>query len=323
MASAAFDSTVRSAHSSLLETCDPQRYQLTQPVCQHLSAVDNGLRHMKLDNHFLERSELWRQRVPCAEVAEHRDRSTDALRRGEAFLRDYRAAMSKDFAATLTEGQVAANQSAALDGLRGFRREFDPNAVAAHDRVQRFCDWVGVTDRFTGYRNNLTRGSREPMQFNPQWRRGDPSMPSLSHPKFVPETLSYSGSPQRFNLRQKSAPPPSRRPYEAVSASCDQTQQQQQQRTPQELAGIPTKFPGSTEYKDRYLRPKTARTRFDYAINPHPDFSVIGRPLLKAEPELRNTEYEDRYLWPDSRNLQPTPWKRTASGSHGTGGCRS
>ncbi|PAA92298.1 hypothetical protein BOX15_Mlig006067g1 [Macrostomum lignano] len=131
MASAAFDCTVRAAHRSVLETCDPERYQLTQPVCQHLSAVDNGLRHMKLDNHFLDRSELWRQRVPCSEVAEHRERSTDALRRGEAFLQDYRAAMSKEFAETLTDGQSAANQSAALDGLRGFRREFDPNAMAA------------------------------------------------------------------------------------------------------------------------------------------------------------------------------------------------
>uniref|UniRef100_A0A1I8FST8 Endo/exonuclease/phosphatase domain-containing protein n=1 Tax=Macrostomum lignano TaxID=282301 RepID=A0A1I8FST8_9PLAT len=141
MASAAFDCTVRAAHRSVLETCDPERYQLTQPVCQQLSAVDNGLRHMKLDNHFLDRSELWRQRVPCSEVAEHRERSTDALRRGEAFLQDYRAAMSKEFAETLTDGQSAANQSAALDGLRGFRREFDPNALAAaHNRVQRFCD---------------------------------------------------------------------------------------------------------------------------------------------------------------------------------------
>uniref|UniRef100_A0A1I8HQ41 DUF1311 domain-containing protein n=1 Tax=Macrostomum lignano TaxID=282301 RepID=A0A1I8HQ41_9PLAT len=248
MASAAFDCTVRAAHRSVLETCDPERYQLTQPVCQQLSAVDNGLRHMKLDNHFLDRSELWRQRVPCSEVAEHRERSTDALRRGEAFLQDYRAAMSKEFAETLTDGQSAANQSAALDGLRGFRREFDPNALAAHNRVQRFCDWVGVTDRFTGYRNNLTRGSREPLRFDPQWRRGDADFPRLCHPKFVPETLANSGPPQR--------------------------------------------------------------TKFDYVINPQPDFSVIGRPLMKAEPEARTTEYEDRYLWPDSRNLQPLPWSR-------------
>uniref|UniRef100_A0A1I8FC65 Arf-GAP domain-containing protein n=1 Tax=Macrostomum lignano TaxID=282301 RepID=A0A1I8FC65_9PLAT len=177
MASAAFDCTVRAAHRSVLETCDPERYQLTQPVCQHLSAVDNGLRHMKLDNHFLDRSELWRQRVPCSEVAEHRERSTDALRRGEAFLQDYRAAMSKEFAETLTDGQSAANQSAALDGLRGFRREFDPNAMAAHNRVQRFCDW----------------GSREPLRFDPQWRRGDADFPRLCHPKFVPETLANSG----------------------------------------------------------------------------------------------------------------------------------
>ncbi|PAA60580.1 hypothetical protein BOX15_Mlig034436g1 [Macrostomum lignano] len=309
MASAAFDCTVRAAHRSVLETCDPERYQLTQPVCQQLSAVDNGLRHMKLDNHFLDRSELWRQRVPCSEVAEHRERSTDALRRGEAFLQDYRAAMSKEFAETLTDGQSAANQSAALDGLRGFRREFDPNALAAHNRVQRFCDWVGVTDRFTGYRNNLTRGSREPLRFDPQWRRGDADFPRLCHPKFVPETLANSGPPQRFNLRQKSAPL-CRRTFDCVAASCDDQQQPQQQRTPQELAGIPTKFPGTTEYKDRYLRPKTASTKFDYVINPQPDFSVIGRPLMKAEPEARTTEYEDRYLWPDSRNLQPLPWSR-------------
>lgn len=305
MAATVFDRTVSGAHDSLRVTCDPQRYQLSDPACRHLSAIDNGLSHMKLDNHFLANSQLWRQQVPSSEVVEHQARSTDALQRGQTFLRDYRSAMNRDFVSGLTDGQATANHAAALSGLHSFRQDFDPNAKSAHDRVQRFCDWVGVTDRFTGYRNNLTRGSREPLRFDPQWRRGDPQLPSLCHPKFVPETL-HGGEAQRFNLRHKSAPVPSRR-SEATAAAAGSSQRD---RTPQEFAGIVTKFPGSTEYKDRYQRPKTGRATFDYTINPHPDFSVIGRPLLKAVSEPRKTEYVDRYLWPDSKNLQPTPWKK-------------
>ena len=45
----------------------------------------------------------------------------------------------------------------------------DTSTYNAADRIRQFGDFVGVTDRYTGYRNNLTRGSREPVRMEPKW----------------------------------------------------------------------------------------------------------------------------------------------------------
>lgn len=42
----------------------------------------------------------------------------------------------------------------------------------AHDsftRLKQYCDDVGVTDRYTGYRNNLNRGNRHPVDLAFSW----------------------------------------------------------------------------------------------------------------------------------------------------------
>lgn len=36
-----------------------------------------------------------------------------------------------------------------------------PYAHVSIDRIRQFCDHIGVTDRYTGYRNNLNRGQRD------------------------------------------------------------------------------------------------------------------------------------------------------------------
>uniref|UniRef100_A0A1I8F6I8 Protein kinase domain-containing protein n=1 Tax=Macrostomum lignano TaxID=282301 RepID=A0A1I8F6I8_9PLAT len=180
-----------------------------------------------------------------------RAKHTDALRRGEAFLQDYRAAMSKEFAETLTDRcQSAANQSAALDGLRGFRREFDPNAMAAHNAGAAVLRLGGRDGPVHGYRNNLARGSRERCA---SIRNGAGATPTFRGSAI--QSSCRRPWPTAAAAEAKSAPL-CRQTFDCVAASCDDQQQPQQQRTPQELAGIPTKFPGTTEYKDRYLRPK-------------------------------------------------------------------
>lgn len=47
----------------------------------------------------------------------------------------------------------------------------EPYLVAAYNRTRSFSDDVGVTDRFTGFRQNLTRGSKKPFVYEPSWLR--------------------------------------------------------------------------------------------------------------------------------------------------------
>lgn len=44
-----------------------------------------------------------------------------------------------------------------------------PFTCGAADRIRQFGDHIGVTDRYTGYRNNLTRGTREPFKMGSSW----------------------------------------------------------------------------------------------------------------------------------------------------------
>ena len=44
-----------------------------------------------------------------------------------------------------------------------------PFTAQSIDRIKQFCDELGVTDRYTGYRNNLNRGSRDPVRLGYSW----------------------------------------------------------------------------------------------------------------------------------------------------------
>src|SRR6218665_825483 len=44
-----------------------------------------------------------------------------------------------------------------------------PYAHESVFRIKEFCNHVGVTDRYTGYRNNLNRGNRDPVVLAFSW----------------------------------------------------------------------------------------------------------------------------------------------------------
>lgn len=45
----------------------------------------------------------------------------------------------------------------------------EPFTFDAADRIKQFGDSIGVTDRYTGYRNNLSRNTRDPFKMNTTW----------------------------------------------------------------------------------------------------------------------------------------------------------
>lgn len=57
--------------------------------------------------------------------------------------------------------------------MSSFYQDMAPFTVGAADRVKQFGDHIGVTDRYTGYRNNLTRGTREPFKLGVSWMDKD------------------------------------------------------------------------------------------------------------------------------------------------------
>lgn len=45
----------------------------------------------------------------------------------------------------------------------------NPYVASSVDHIHQFCDHVGVTDRYTGFRNNLNRGTRDPVRLGYSW----------------------------------------------------------------------------------------------------------------------------------------------------------
>ena len=88
-----------------------------------------------------------------------------------------------------------------------------PYAHASTDRIKQFCDHIGVTDRYTGYRNNLNRGSRDPVRLAYSWLDAENKNPYNGNLNvgWKPSTSTPNVVPPRHSLpsiepRHASAP---------------------------------------------------------------------------------------------------------------------
>ncbi|KAI3382843.1 hypothetical protein SNEBB_000439 [Seison nebaliae] len=78
-------------------------------------------------------------------------------------------------------------------------------------------------------------------------------------------------------------------------------------RTPQERAGIVVDLDYSTEYKDNYQK-NNKRSKLDFVINPPRDLRVFNRPLTDQVQTNYDTEYKDRYIFPDEKMVDRLQW---------------
>ena len=60
----------------------------------------------------------------------------------------------------------------------------------------------------------------------------------------------------------------------------------------------------------RYKQPDTNVPVSGFTINPTPDYSRTGRPLMRLCWDRGTTEYKTRYEWPDGNKLERLPWLR-------------
>ncbi|KAL5967500.1 Tectonin beta-propeller repeat-containing protein [Taenia solium] len=229
----------------------------------------------------------------------------------------------------------------AVKELQGLRDELKPLAEEAKKRIKQYLDAYGITDRYTGYRNNLgyirrleRPASVDPALLNPgrpaiapRWHMGveDERARAVECTEFV--------APQDTECERMEH---SSRKCE-VKVTCED---------PVTAAGIVCKFPGRTEYEDAYIDPpllelpsssnKPPRTHRSISEQPpgvrgrgpdveigmgylhdksfgigspprHEDVWVLGTKGLK---EFPTTEYQDRYKKFRASDLNVCPWER-------------
>jgi len=219
-------------------------------------------------------------------------------------------------------------QSAPGGDLSAIQQDMVTHASSSADRIRQFCDNVGVTDRYTGYRHNLNRGQRDPQRLGNAWlmantyNRARDTVAGRSAPlrSAVPQkSVSFAASPGVVS-RSVSAPV---LPREAMTRRTtgnlltDPAMEAHQRRVKsgptksiQEQCGINTVFPGRTEYMRRYGPPDLSGNVTGFVINPSPNFYKHGRNLMHLHPPKSLSEHQARYTWPSGDKIPRMPWLR-------------
>ncbi|KAL5009507.1 hypothetical protein ScPMuIL_011812 [Solemya velum] len=325
-------------------------YYYTPEIVSELNNLNNGLEHLKLDKRITNTSADWDRKFNPRETDAATRTVASILDKTSSAMLEYKRAMLKRSIASKQENEVREIHHWAVQTLRQLQKELFPFTYGAADRIRQFSDHVGVTDRFTGYRHNLTRTSREAEMvqsrnglmdsclersktwaYNPTPQEDHGAMGSRikfgSAYPYYRDTKGYqtvdSVYPKtRTSLSEK--PLPFSQKLETLKAMNDMNASQSggsnmgymdMSRGPhlasvQEQAGINTTYPGITEYKKRYTRPPMDIPTSHFTINPTPDLMLNERPLGLESFESSFTEYQTRYEWPDGNKIERHPWLR-------------
>lgn len=139
-------------------------YYCTQEIGRELSNIRNGLDHMRLDNNISSTSKF--KGSPGLNTYTSGPPDLDRVSNHLSHLKHV---MDIENLQGKQENQLRERHHYAVQNLRGIQQDLDPHTYQAADRIRQFGDHIGVTDSYTGYRNNLSRGSREPFQMRTAW----------------------------------------------------------------------------------------------------------------------------------------------------------
>lgn len=145
------------------------QYYCTNELANELTRINNAVDHLKLDGNIMSTSDSFKRFYdPRNSVPEGVNPSSN-LANAAGFIRDLKSKLHVNSLRDKQENQVRELHQWGVNNLRGIQQALDTSTYNAADRIRQFGDFVGVTDRYTGYRHNLTRGSREPVRMEPKW----------------------------------------------------------------------------------------------------------------------------------------------------------
>lgn len=165
----ALASTVNTVKKDIEEICRSGNFYVTEEIGHELNVIANGLDHLKLDDYLLTTSKDWEKGFDPTQTQSHKANALSVLDSTAALLYDYKEKMGNVAISHCQENEIRELHHWAVQSLKKIEREIAPFTHGAADRIKQFGDHIGVTDRYTGYRNNLTRGTREPFQLGTSW----------------------------------------------------------------------------------------------------------------------------------------------------------
>jgi len=168
----ALSGTVNAIKRDIEDICNSGKYYVTEELGQQFNVLANGLDHIKLDGYLMSTSADWQKGFDSSQIQAHAANTTGAIESLGATLYDYKSKMGNTSISQCQENEIRERHHWASQNLRNAEKQLTSYTHGAADRIKQFGNHIGVTDRYTGYRNNLTRGSREPFKLGVSWADG-------------------------------------------------------------------------------------------------------------------------------------------------------
>lgn len=164
----ALRSTIKTVEADVKDILTSGDYYCTEEIARELTGIQNNLDHLKLDGTLLSSNE-WQGSFDPRKTGAAIAGATSVLDQTAARLFDYKTQLGAVTVGQKQENEVRELHQWAITSLKQIQDEMAPFTFGATDRIKQFGDHVGVTDRYTGYRHNLTRGSTEPFKMETSW----------------------------------------------------------------------------------------------------------------------------------------------------------
>ncbi|CAL1545809.1 unnamed protein product [Lymnaea stagnalis] len=164
--------TATAVRNEIREILQSGNFYVTEEIAREMSVINNALEHLSLDDTFLTTSQNWQKQpgnFTPAETAQHLSGAMNAIQRIGMCLQECKYRLANSVVNGKQENQIRELHQWTISVLKNAQRELESYTFDAADRIKQFGDTIGVTDRYTGYRNNLSRGTRDPFQMKTTW----------------------------------------------------------------------------------------------------------------------------------------------------------
>ncbi|GFR61323.1 beta propeller repeat TECPR [Elysia marginata] len=166
----------KSARGEIQDILMSGNYYVTEEIARELSAINNALEHLSLDGTFLSTSADWQKKpgnFAPNQITGHMSGAMCTINQVGNKLAELKGRLGTRVVQEKQENELRELHQWAVSSLKNSQKELEPYTYDAADRIKQFGDSIGVTDRYTGYRQNLTRGTRDPFKMQSTWM--DPS----------------------------------------------------------------------------------------------------------------------------------------------------
>ncbi|CAF2713630.1 unnamed protein product [Rotaria sp. Silwood2] len=308
----------------------------TQEIANHIKHINNALDNIKLDHEFQRGSKNWAKQFDSNQMKLNETNIEQLIAQGYSLTQELNTCLHTTTVKNKEENQIRELNSWTCSTLLDYLQALQPSASGSYARLDNIAHHLGVTDRYIGYRHNLTRSGNQPLNVHTIWADRklprsktfiqQPSTPDWkawvhAYRHYGPSatTTTTTSNEQTTNNNQKLLGylQPTQTTTESNQSSTKSNFYSQSciydndYNNEVRKAGINLTFPGETEFMDRYKKPEELPYS-PFTINPQPDYTLPGRPLARVVPDSFNSEYTRSYVFPDSSKIEKFPWLRSS-----------